>query len=144
MAERILTHEQAEEYFRDSRPDSAEWSDAESDEQLRTLLCAENILLAVFPTLEKRFNDSETSEYHIRMVRMAVCEEAIHLLQTGALRSIPELMMGIQSASAGPLSVTFSKEFNKPLVSDYARLILTGIGLVMADANTVEAGRIVF
>ena len=140
----FVTLEQADDYFQEERPDAREWDAADDVLRQQHLNCAENILLAVFQFPMGFLDDNERIGRHWRIFRNAICEQAIHVMQTGALRKNPRLLMGIQSASVGPLSVTFSKEFDVPLFPEHVRLMLEGIGAVANGTSTIRSSSLSF
>lgn len=140
----FVTLEQSGEYFQAERPDAKEWDAADDVLRQQHLNCGENILLAVFRFPEGFLEDKEQTGRAWRIFRNAICEQAIHIMQTGALRKNPKLLMGIQSASAGPLSVTFSKEFDISLFPEHVRLMLEGIGAAAFGTNTIRSGALSF
>lgn len=140
----FITLEQANAYFQDERPDATEWNAADDATRQRYLNCSENIILAAF-RFPANFLDAEdqTGRNH-RRFRNAICEESLHLMQTGALRKNPKLMMGIEEAGAGPLSVTFSKDFDKPLFPELVELLIEGAGAIVSGTNSITSGAILF
>ena len=140
----FVTLEQADEYFQKERPDAKEWDAADATVRQQHLNSAENILLAVFRFPEGFLDDTAQAGRRWRFFRNAICEQAIHVMQTGALRKNPKLLMGIQSASAGPLSVTFSKEFDVSLFPEHVRLMLEGIGAITFGTNIIRSGALSF
>ena len=139
-----ITLEQADEYFQEERPDAKEWETAIEPSPQKHLNCAENILLAVFQFPAGFLDEVERTRRPWRVFRNAICEQAIYIMQTGVLRKNPKLLMGIQSASVGPLSVTFSKEFDVPLLPEHVRLMLEGIGAVANGTNILRSGTLSF
>jgi len=143
----FLTLEQANDYFQNERPESEEWFVETMTDEIRSryLSCAENIIAFSAFRFPPGFLDAkDRSGRPYRILRNAICEEAIHLMQTGALRKNPKLMMGIQQASVGPLSVTFSKEFDKPLIPPELYPMLESIGAISAGTSTIQSGSVLF
>jgi hypothetical protein len=136
---------QANDYFENNRPDADEWANSEESLRRKYLNCAEDIIVLNAFQFPQGFLQTENQEgRNYRIFRRAIFEEAIYLMQTKALQLNEKLMMGIQSASAGPLSVTFSKEFDKPLIPPSIQAMLESIGAVSVTSNTITTGPILF
>jgi hypothetical protein len=135
----FVTLEQADFYFAEERVDADEWNAATDDAVRRKYLnCAENVIMAAFRIPESLTDPEDEESRAVKLFHMAIFEEALHLMQVKALRLDPLLMKGIESATVGPLSVKFNKDFGRPLIPDRIRQSLEGIGASEYGGNTIE------
>lgn len=134
----------ADMYFRNERPDAAEWDRTDADTRRQYLNCAGNVLVSAFLFPAGRpCTEISDSLPDLRFGR-AVCEEALHLMQNNVLRTNPNLLLGISSVSIGPLAATFSHRFGVPLYPDYVRNIVETAGGIERAENNLRCGELEF
>ncbi|GHT43392.1 hypothetical protein FACS189443_7020 [Planctomycetales bacterium] len=118
----LVTMEWADEWFLTSRPQSEEWTAADSATRQQYLNWASSLIRTMFIFPANFDFDNDT-------VRISTCEQALWLMRR--TDAYPELLtMGLSQASAGPLSVTFDKSFVAPLIAD---LIIPMLGEMGGD-----------
>ena len=116
----LVSLEWATDYFALSRPKAEEWNSADDTERKRYLNWASVLIKSAFVF------QADVDISNDDRIRIAVCEQALYLMRRSD--EYPEaLTKGIVSASAGTVSATFSKDFVAPLISEEAKLAVSGI-----------------
>jgi len=126
----LVSLEWAINYFAMFRPKSDEWDAADNVERYKYLNWASTLIKSAFVFHANVEVDNDDR------IRVAVCEQALYLMRR--TDEYPEVLTkGIVSASAGPMSATFSKDFVAPLICEEAKLALAEIGNFVGKLGVV-------
>ena len=127
----FVSLEWAVDYFAMSRPKAKEWDIFDDADRLRYLNWATMLIKSAFVF------DSDIEVENDDRIKIAVCEQALYLMRRPD--EYPEaLTKGIASASAGPVSATFSKDFIAPLICEEAKLSVAEIGTFISKFGVVK------
>jgi hypothetical protein len=122
----IVSYEWADEYIRSSLPDISGWETADEEQRRRFLNAASFYIEMYFDFEDDVFIDPVPERLMI-----AVCYQAVWML---ANPDQTEAEKQIQSASAGPLSVTYKSDYRRPLLCPAAVQSIGDLG-TLKDFN---------
>jgi len=127
----LVSLEWAIDYFTLSRPKADEWDAVDNAERYKYLNWASTLIKSTFVFHANVEVDNDDR------IRVAVCEQALYLMRR--TDEYPEVLTkGIVSASAGPMSATFSKDFVAPLICEEAKMAVAEIGSFVRAMGVVK------
>lgn len=133
----LVDYEYAIEYF-GHRNSTDSWDSASESERKNALTMASNLIWYGFDWASGAFlTDFSGNPVYGDRIRDATCEQALYFLTVNPIVVPKTLTGGIESASAGPASVKFSRDFVAPILLPYAEILIGDLGTARTDLGGI-------